>query len=42
MKSTRDIEELKHIVEHYIDDENIKYWIKRVRDKAGCASLWSF
>ena len=34
LKSTRDIEELKHIVEHYIDDENIKYWIKRVRDKA--------
>ena len=21
-------------MEHYIDDENIKYWIKRVRDKA--------
>ncbi len=34
LKSTRDIEELKHIVEHYIDDENIKYWIKKVRDKA--------
>lgn len=34
LKNTRDIEELKHIVEHYIDDENIKYWIKRVRDKA--------
>lgn len=34
LKSTRDIEELKHIVEHYIDDENIRYWIKRVRDKA--------
>jgi replicative DNA helicase len=34
LKSTRDIDELKHIVEHYIDDENIKYWIKKVRDKA--------
>lgn len=29
----RDIEELKYISEHYIDDENIKYWIKRVHDK---------
>ncbi|HWP97926.1 MAG TPA: DnaB-like helicase C-terminal domain-containing protein [Syntrophomonadaceae bacterium] len=29
----RDIEELKHISEHYIDDENIRYWVKRVRDK---------
>lgn len=34
LKDTRDTEELKAIVEHYIDDENIKYWIKRVRDKS--------
>ncbi|QGT99558.1 Replicative DNA helicase (DnaB) [Candidatus Syntrophocurvum alkaliphilum] len=30
----RDIEELKYISEHYIDDENIKYWIKKVKDKS--------
>lgn len=34
LTSTRDIEELKHIAEHYIDDQNIKYWIKKVRDRA--------
>lgn len=32
--SQRDIEEISYIAEHYIDDENIKYWIKRVKDKA--------
>ncbi len=30
----RDIEELKYIAEHYIDDENIKYWIKKIKDKS--------
>jgi len=30
----RDIEELKYISEHYIEDENILYWIKRVKDKS--------
>ncbi len=30
----RDIEELKYIAEHYIDDENIKYWIDKVKDKS--------
>ncbi len=30
----RDIEDLSYIAEHYIEDENIKYWIKRVKDKA--------
>ncbi|MBO8158473.1 MAG: AAA family ATPase [Thermosyntropha sp.] len=30
----KDIEELKYIAEHYIDDENIKYWIKKVKDKS--------
>ncbi len=32
--NSRDIEDLSYIAEHYIDDENIKYWIKRVKDKA--------
>ena len=32
--SQRDIEDLSYISEHYIDDENIKYWLKRVKDKA--------
>jgi len=30
----RDIEELKYVAEHYIDDENIKYWIGKVKDKS--------
>lgn len=30
----RDAESLKYIAEHYIEDENIKYWIKNVREKA--------
>lgn len=30
----RDVEELKYIAEHYIDDENIKYWIGKVKDKS--------
>ncbi len=34
LNNPRDIEEVKYIAEHYIDDENIKYWIKRVKDKA--------
>ncbi|MGI6453784.1 MAG: replicative DNA helicase [Syntrophomonadaceae bacterium] len=34
LTNTRDIEELKYIAEHYIDDENIKYWIQRVKDKS--------
>jgi replicative DNA helicase len=28
--NSRDIEDLKYIAEHYIDDGNIKYWIKKV------------
>lgn len=32
--SQRDIEDLSYISEHYIDDENIKYWLKRVKDKS--------
>lgn len=34
LTNPRDIEEIKYISEHYIDDENIKYWMKRVRDRA--------
>ncbi len=30
----RDIEELKYTAEHFIDDENIKYWIEKVKDKS--------
>ncbi len=30
----RDIEEIKYISEHYIEDENILYWISRVKDKS--------
>lgn len=30
----RDMEELKYIAEHFIDDENISYWITKVRQKA--------
>ncbi len=34
LTNPKDIEELKYISEHYIDDENIKYWIKNVKDKS--------
>ena len=34
LTNSRDIEDLKYIAEHYIDDGNIKYWIKKVRDKS--------
>ena len=30
----RDLEEIKYIAEHYIDDENVKYWVGRVKDKS--------
>lgn len=38
----RDIEELQYISEYYIDDENIKYWIKNVKDKARLRKFESF
>ncbi len=38
----RELEELKYIAEHYIDDENIKYWIKRVKDKARLRKFEAF
>lgn len=38
----RDIEDLKYIAEYYIDDENIKYWIKRVKDKARLRKFEAF
>ncbi len=34
LTNPKDIDELKYILEHYIDDENIKYWIKNVKDKS--------
>lgn len=40
--SPRDIEELQYISEYYIDDENIKYWIKNVKDKARLRKYESF
>ncbi len=42
LTSTRDIEDLQYIAEHYIDDGNIKYWIKRVRDKSRLRKYESF
>lgn len=38
----RDIDELQYIAEHYIDDENIKYWIKKVKDKSRLRRFESF
>ena len=38
----RDIEDLQYISEHYIDDQNIKYWIKNVKDKARLRKFESF
>ena len=38
----RDLEEIKYIAEHYIDDENIKYWIRRVKDKTRLRKYESF
>ena len=38
----QDIEALNYIAEHYIEDENIKYWIKRVKDKARLRKFESF
>ena len=38
----RDLEEIKYIAEHYIDDENVKYWISRVKDKSSLRKYESF
>lgn len=38
----QDVEELKYIVEQYIDDENIRYWIKRVKDKSRLRKFEAF
>ncbi len=38
----RDLEEIKYIAEHYIDDENVKYWISRVKDKSRLRKYESF
>ena len=31
LTKTKDIESIKYIAEHYISDENIKYWIQKVK-----------
>lgn len=36
---TKQIEEIKYIVEHYIDSENIKYWVAKVKDAAKARKL---
>lgn len=38
----RDLEEIKFIAEHYIDDENIKYWVRKVKDKSRLRKYESF
>ncbi|MBC7074894.1 MAG: AAA family ATPase [Syntrophomonadaceae bacterium] len=42
LTNPQDIEELKYIAEHYIDDENIKYWIKKVKDKSKLRKFEAF
>lgn len=42
LTNPRDIEEIKYIAEHYIDDENIRYWVKRVKDKSRLRNFESF
>lgn len=42
LTNPRDIEEIKFIAEHYIDDENIRYWIKRVKDKSKLRKFEAF
>jgi Replicative DNA helicase len=39
LTSTRDIEDLQYIAEHYIYDGNIRYWLQRVRD---CSRMRKF
>ncbi len=38
----RDIEDLQYISEHYIEDENIKYWVQKVKDKARLRKFETF
>lgn len=40
--NTQDIEEIKYIIEQFIDDDNIKYWIKKVKDKSKLRRFESF
>jgi len=42
LTNPRDIEEIKYIAEHYIDDENIRYWLKRVKDKSKLRKFEAF
>ncbi|MEN6349852.1 MAG: DnaB-like helicase C-terminal domain-containing protein [Syntrophomonas sp.] len=40
--SAQDVEELQYIVEQYIDDENIKYWVKKVKEKSRLRKFEAF
>jgi len=42
LTSPRDIEDLKYIAEHYIDDGNIKFWIRNVHDRSRLRKFASF
>lgn len=42
LSNARDIEEIKYVAEHYIDDENIRYWIKKVKDKSRLRKFEAF
>ena len=42
IKSQKDREQIAHIAEHYIDDENISYWIGKVKDASKGRSLQRF
>lgn len=42
LTNAREIEDLKYIAEHYIYDGNIKYWIKKVRDRSRLRKFESF
>ncbi|MEA1961336.1 MAG: DnaB-like helicase C-terminal domain-containing protein [Bacillota bacterium] len=38
----KDIEDIQYISEHYIEDENIKFWVKKVKDKSKLRQLEGF
>lgn len=42
LTSARDSEEIRYIAEHYIYDGNIKYWIKKVRDRSRLRKFHNF
>jgi replicative DNA helicase len=41
-QDAREIEELRYIVDHHIDEHNVQYWMKRVKDKARLRKFESF